>query len=178
MVTKDIERTYIIPLRREFLKVPKYKRAKKAITAIKEFLVKHTKTTEIKLGKQLNQAVWVRGIKSPPHHIKINVKVVEGVAQAELFGFEFSEKKMEKKEEKSGTLKDKLTEKLTGKEKKVNVEDKKSSTVKEEKSSETKKAVEEKSSSTIVKEKVVEKTETKKAVEKPVTEKPKTNKKE
>ena len=33
-----IERTYNIPLRKEWLKKPKYKRAKKAVTALKEFL--------------------------------------------------------------------------------------------------------------------------------------------
>ena len=123
MVTKDIDRTYVIPLRREFLKVPKYKRAKKAMTAIKEFLVKHTKVTEFKIGKQINHAVWINGIKNPPHHIKINVKVVEGVAQAELFGHEFSEKKMEKKDKKPETLKEKLVDKISGSKKETKAEE-------------------------------------------------------
>ena len=33
---KKLERSYTIPLRREFLKVPKYKRANKAIKTLKE----------------------------------------------------------------------------------------------------------------------------------------------
>ena len=36
-----LERTYNVPLRKEWLKVPKYKRAKKAVTALRQFLVKH-----------------------------------------------------------------------------------------------------------------------------------------
>jgi len=96
-----LERTYIIPLRKEWLKKPKYKRAKKAITAIKEFLVKHMKSSDIKLGKELNEAVWFRGIKNPPHKIKVNVvKDDEGKVTANLFGVVAKEegKKEEKKE--------------------------------------------------------------------------------
>jgi ribosomal protein L31E len=36
-----LERTYNVPLRREYLKVPRYRRAKKAVTALKEFVSKH-----------------------------------------------------------------------------------------------------------------------------------------
>jgi large subunit ribosomal protein L31e len=115
MKMKELERTYTIPLRREYMKVPKYKRAKKAITAIKQFLQKHMKAEEIKLGRELNLKIWERGIKNPPHHVKVNVKkTAEGVVQAELFGFEFKEKKMEKKKEPE-TLKEKLSEKIQGK---------------------------------------------------------------
>ena len=48
-------RTYTVPLRKEWLKVPKYKRAKKAVTALKQFLVKHMKSENVKLGKYVNQ---------------------------------------------------------------------------------------------------------------------------
>lgn len=109
---KETERTYTIPLRREYLKVPKYKRAKKAITAIKQFLQKHMKSDEVKLGKELNLKIWERGIKNPPHHIKVMVKKdSEGIVKAELFGFEYKDKKVEKKKEPE-TLKEKLTAKL------------------------------------------------------------------
>jgi len=85
-----IERTYNIPLRREWLKVPKYKRAKKAVAAIKKFLQQHMKPAtpkELKLGKFLNLDVWKHGMKNPPHHIRINVtKDDKGIVRAELFG--------------------------------------------------------------------------------------------
>ena len=48
---KTLERTYNVPLRKEFLKVPKYKRAKKAVKALKQFLAKHMKSDNVKIGK-------------------------------------------------------------------------------------------------------------------------------
>ena len=46
-----LERLYNVPLRKEFLKVPKYKRSKKAVTALKQFLSKHMKSDKVKVGK-------------------------------------------------------------------------------------------------------------------------------
>jgi len=109
------ERTYIIPLRREWLKVPKYKRAKKAVTGVKDFLKKHMKSENIKIGRNLNLKLWERGIKNPPHKIKITaVKEDDGTVKVELFGMKYEEVKIEtKKKEKS--KKEELMEKITGK---------------------------------------------------------------
>ncbi len=85
-----VERTYTIPLRREWLKSVRYKRAKKAVRAIREFLARHMKVREIeniKLGKYLNMELWKHGIRNPPPRIKVNVtKDDKGVVMAELFG--------------------------------------------------------------------------------------------
>ena len=99
-----LERTYIIPLRREWLKVPRYKRAKKASTAVREFLSKHMKSDNVKIGNGLNMELWKHGMKNPPHKIKINViKEDDGTVKAELFGKKYVEhKKIEKEEETSG----------------------------------------------------------------------------
>ena len=72
-----LERNYVIPLRREWLKVPQYKRGKKAIKAVREFLAKHMKVenrdiNKITLDRWINEAIWSRGIKRPPQ--KINVE--------------------------------------------------------------------------------------------------------
>jgi len=92
-----LERTYNVPLRREWLKSPKYKRAKKAIAALKKFLAKHTKSDNIKIGKYANLEIWKHGIKNPPHHIKVEVvKDKEGLVSAEIVGAP-KEKKVEKK---------------------------------------------------------------------------------
>jgi len=95
-----LERTYTIPLRREWLKSVKYKRAKKAVRAIKEFLVRHMKTgvENVKLGTQLNIELWKHGIKNPPSRIKVNVtKDDKGMVRAELFGAKVkAPKKVEK----------------------------------------------------------------------------------
>ncbi len=108
----EIKRTYNIPLRRGFVKKPKHVRSKVAIRIIKEFLTKHMKPTDLKLGKHLNLEVWKDGIKNPPHHIKVNVtKNDEGLVQAELFGFKYEDKK---KVEKKESFKDRLMNKVAG----------------------------------------------------------------
>ena len=126
---KILERTYNVPLRKEFLKVPKYKRAKKAVKALKQFLVKHMKSDDVKIGRYLNDEIWKHGIKNPPHHVKLNaVKDKEGLVTAELVGApaekkEEDEKKEEtKKVEEKPKVEEKKEEKPT---KSVKAEDKK-----------------------------------------------------
>jgi large subunit ribosomal protein L31e len=93
-----LERTYNVPLRKEFQKVARWKKTKKAVTALKQFLTKHMKSEDVKLGKEINEKLWQHGIQNPPHHIKVNVqKDSEGVVKAELFGVVKKEKVVEKK---------------------------------------------------------------------------------
>jgi large subunit ribosomal protein L31e len=109
-----LERAYNVPLRREWLKVPAYKRAKRAIKALRAFLSKHMKSDDVKLGKHINHKIWERGIKSPPHHVKVNaIKGDDGIVRAELEGHKIEEI-VEKEEKKKGKLEE-LTEKVTGK---------------------------------------------------------------
>ena len=68
-----LERNYIVPLRKEFMKAPRYKRAKKAVNALKEFLKKHMKSDNVKLGKNLNLEIWKNGIK-PIHRKNASLK--------------------------------------------------------------------------------------------------------
>ncbi|HII16486.1 TPA: hypothetical protein HA361_01100 [Candidatus Woesearchaeota archaeon] len=82
-----LERTYTVPLRKEFMKAPMYRRAKKAMTALREFVARHMKSADVRLGRYVNESVWVRGIKSPPHHVKVDcVKYEDGHVTAELSG--------------------------------------------------------------------------------------------
>ncbi|MDP7180832.1 MAG: 50S ribosomal protein L31e [Candidatus Woesearchaeota archaeon] len=69
-----LDRTYNVPLRKGWLKAPKYKRAKKAVKTLKEFMVRHMKSDDIKIGLYANKEIWKRGIKSPPHHINVTAK--------------------------------------------------------------------------------------------------------
>lgn len=99
-----LERTYIIPLRKEWLKVQRYKRAKKGVRAVQEFLARHMKQEDpnmIRIGSKLNEAIWARGMRNPPHKIKVTVvKEDDGMVNAELFGHKYvDKKKVEKKEE-------------------------------------------------------------------------------
>ncbi len=85
-----LEREYVIPLRRGVQKVPRYKRAKKAIRVIREFLVRHMKVYDrdlrvIKIDQWLNEELWFRGIKKPPAKIKVIAKkFADGIVRVEL----------------------------------------------------------------------------------------------
>ena len=90
--TDKIEREYVIPLRRQVSKVPRYKKANKAIRTIKEFLVKHMNIRDgdlkkIKIDKYLNEEVWFRGIRKPPQKIKVKVVKEGDIVRAELFEY-------------------------------------------------------------------------------------------
>jgi large subunit ribosomal protein L31e len=105
-----LERVYNVPLRQEFLKVPIFKRAKKAVKALKEFLEKHMKSDKVKIGKYANLKIWENSIKNPPHHIKVVAKKdEEGNVFAELEGapvekpVEPVKKKETKNEDKKAT---------------------------------------------------------------------------
>ena len=74
-----LEREYIVPLRREWLKVPKYKRATKAVKALKEFMVRNMKIYDrdlrrIKIDQVLNNEIRFRGMRKPPTSIKVKAK--------------------------------------------------------------------------------------------------------
>ncbi|MEW6063155.1 MAG: 50S ribosomal protein L31e [Nanoarchaeota archaeon] len=111
----DLERTYVIPLRREFLKVPKYRRAKKAVKAVKEFLIRHMKAKEVKLHKELNEELLKHGRQNPPHKIKIKAAKYGDVVRTNLEGFSVEEpkKKEEKIKEEKKEVKGEVKEELT-----------------------------------------------------------------
>ena len=74
--TQSFEREYIIPLRRVWLRVPKYERTGKSIKAIKQFIAKHMKVPErdldkVKLDVYFNNDLWFRGRAHPPAKIKV-----------------------------------------------------------------------------------------------------------
>jgi ribosomal protein L31E len=111
-----MERTYTIPLRKEFQKVPTYKKSKKAMKAIKEFMVRHMHAANfeaVKVLNELNNEVWMHGIRNPPPKIKVTCKKLEnGNVLVQLFGQPFPEAK---KEEKKQGMASKVAEKITGK---------------------------------------------------------------
>ena len=107
-----LERTYVIPLRKGWLKAPRYRRAKKAVNTLKEFLVRHMKSDDVRLMPELNLEIWKHGMKNPPSRVKVNVsKDDKGVVKVQLFGVPMVQ---EVKEEKKSVVK-KIAEKVTGK---------------------------------------------------------------
>jgi large subunit ribosomal protein L31e len=84
---KVLERSYNVPLRKEYMKAPNWKRTPRAVKAIRDFVKKHAKSDNIKIGKYLNDFMWKHGMKNPPHHVKIDItKTEDGLVKAELVG--------------------------------------------------------------------------------------------
>jgi len=84
-----LEREYVVPLRKGFLNVPHYRRAKKAVKTLKEFMVRHMNirdgdTRKVKVNIHLNNEIWFRGIKKPLAKIKVRAKKVAGIVYVEL----------------------------------------------------------------------------------------------
>ncbi len=100
-----LERTYNVPLRKDFLKAPRYKRTNRAVSSLRAFLKRHMKSDDIKIGKHLNLALWKKGIKNPPHHIKITaIKDEKGIVRAEIVGKEIELERKKKVKEEEGLV--------------------------------------------------------------------------
>jgi len=89
--TKKIEREYVIPLRKQFLKVPQYRRAGRAAKTIKQFIAKHMKVEDrnvdkVKMDPYINNEVWFRGKTNPPSKIK-----VKAIKEGDIVRVEFVE---------------------------------------------------------------------------------------
>ncbi|MDD5417419.1 MAG: 50S ribosomal protein L31e [Candidatus Nanoarchaeia archaeon] len=91
------ERIYTIPLRKNFLKSPKWKRSKKSITVIRDFIKKHMKTENVNINKDVNELIWARGSKKPPAKLKVIASKTEDKVKVGLFNI--SKQKPEVKEE-------------------------------------------------------------------------------
>ena len=85
-----LEREYVVPLRRSMDKVASYRRAERAISEIRKFMLRHMKVYDkdekkIKISKWVNEAIWERSIKNPPSKIKVKaVKYSLGNIEVEL----------------------------------------------------------------------------------------------
>lgn len=66
-----LKREYVVPLRRKSRTAPKWRRSKKSIVVLKDFMKKHMKAEDVIVCKELNEAIWENGIKNPPG--KVNV---------------------------------------------------------------------------------------------------------
>ena len=80
-----VERTLTINVRKQVMMVPAYRRAKKAVTVVREFLQQHMKSDNVKLGKYLNLKIWEHGIKNPIQRVTVVAKKDDkGIVTAEL----------------------------------------------------------------------------------------------
>src|SRR4030043_2467984 len=80
----DLERIYMVPLK-EAWNAQRYRRSEKAVMVLKAFAVRHMKAKEVSVDTSVNEVIWARGIKSPPHKIRVKMtKDDEGKATITL----------------------------------------------------------------------------------------------
>jgi len=104
-----LERVYNIPLKKETLKVPPFKKANKAVKTVRKFISRHMKSENVLIGKYLNLKIWKHGAKNVPHHVKVNaVKDDKGKVFVELVDAPKEQPKVEEK--KKSTKKPETTE--------------------------------------------------------------------
>jgi large subunit ribosomal protein L31e len=101
-------RTYTIPLRKEFLKTARWRRAEKAVNTVRSFVVQHAKAEDVKVGRWLNEAIWKRGAKNPPARVRVDVKKEDDYVMVELSELP---RKAKKEETKPADLPEKVEEK-------------------------------------------------------------------
>jgi len=127
-----IEKEYVIPLRREWMKVSRYKRTAKSVKAIKQYVARHMRVpdrdlSKVKLDIYLNNELWFRGVKHPPNKIKVRVKKEGQIVRVELVNIpnevRFSRLRQEKIHKKIEKEKEAKTEEKP--KEKVSEEDKK-----------------------------------------------------
>jgi len=64
------ERIYTVPLGRVKIAHPK-RRAKRAVTMLRTFIIRHMKPESVFIDPTLNEIIWSRGIEKPPRRIRI-----------------------------------------------------------------------------------------------------------
>lgn len=141
------ENIYVIPLREKCRPVPRYKKTNKAVKTIKEFIVRHMKIRDrdlrkVKIDSYLNDALWSRGIKNPPHKIKVKAYADGESVRVELVDMPKKLKDKQAREEKML----KVGEEAGMKKKKVKAEKEEKP---EEKTEEQKEEFEEKKASVV-----------------------------
>ncbi len=137
------EREFVIPLRREFLKVPYYRRAGRAAKAIKQFIAKHMKVADrdasnVRLDIYLNNEIWCRGRTNPPSKIKVKARREGNIVKVELAEIpqhlkflKAKHEKLHKAAEKKEERKEEVKEEKTAEDKKEEKTEKKAETEKE-----------------------------------------------
>jgi len=66
------ERIYTVPLK-EAWHAQRYRRSEKAMMVLKAFAKRHMKAKEVAVDNVVNETIWARGIKSPPHKIRVKM---------------------------------------------------------------------------------------------------------
>lgn len=114
-----VERIYTINLRKATLKAPRWKKSKRSVAIVREFLKKHMKVDEVKIGKSITEKIWEGGAKKIPNKIRIKaIETEEGegeekkkVVKAELLEVVLPEELKEEKTKEESKTEEKKEEK-------------------------------------------------------------------
>jgi large subunit ribosomal protein L31e len=71
-VEETIARIYTINLSKAWL-TPKHKRTDRVVNMIKEFAIKHMKSSQIKIDQELNRYLWKKGKTNPPRKVRVRI---------------------------------------------------------------------------------------------------------
>lgn len=71
-VEDTLARIYTINFSKAWL-TPKHKRTDRVINMIKEFAIKHMKSTQIKIDQELNRYIWEKGKTNPPRKVRVRI---------------------------------------------------------------------------------------------------------
>lgn len=71
-VEDTLARIYTINFSKAWL-TPKHKRTDRVINMIKEFAIKHMKSSQIKIDQELNRYVWEKGKTNPPRKVRVRI---------------------------------------------------------------------------------------------------------
>jgi large subunit ribosomal protein L31e len=67
----ELKREYVVPLRRKTKLAPRWRRSKKAVSVLKDFIKKHMKTDNVIICNELNEHLWKDGAKNPPGKVSV-----------------------------------------------------------------------------------------------------------
>jgi len=148
MAETKLEREYVIPLRRKWIILPQYRRAGRAVKAIKQFIAKHMKVPDrdvdkVKVDTYLNNEIWFRGRRHPPSRIKVKATKEGDIVKVEFVEtpqhIKFLKSKHERRHKKFEAKEKKPAEAEETKEEKAEDEEKKKAEVEKEKAGEEQK---------------------------------------
>jgi large subunit ribosomal protein L31e len=71
-VEETIARIYTINFSKAWL-TPKHKRTDRVVNMIKEFAIKHMKSSQIKIDQDLNRYIWQKGKTNPPRKVRVRI---------------------------------------------------------------------------------------------------------
>ena len=82
--TAATEKIYTIPLRKSWIAAGRVQRTNKTVRAVRQYVEKHTRASEIKISEKVNSALWAGGAKNALHTIRVKVNLIEDTASVRM----------------------------------------------------------------------------------------------